>query len=187
MYRRKTIDKWVHDAYLVMFIFFILAMVPGWIKNAIAVDFVNPQPYDQIVVEKKVYIEVDEPNTVDEWVDEAVNHYFDGYKVSEVKMIMHCLLHRESGHGASDRCGDNGKACGPLQFHNPTWKAYRKIMVDRGEAVEIGDRHDMKMAIWTTVWAIKDGRAKAWGPILRDSKGSDYAACQTPSWYSSSR
>ena len=183
MYKRKTIEKWKHDAVKVMFAFSFAAMIPSWIVKATAVEFISPISNDPIVFETVKVVEVDTADTIDEMVGEAVDHYFTGTRASEVRMIMHCLLHRESGHAGSNRCGDSGLACGPLQFHNPTWKAYRKIMIDRGEATEIGDRHDLRMAIWTTVWAISDGRATAWGPISRDSQGNNYASCQTPSWY----
>jgi hypothetical protein len=185
MYRRKTIEKWRYDAVKVLMVFGFTSMLPTWLAKAIAVEFVSPVP-DPIILERVETREVVvTPQNLDIWVDEAVSHYFTGDPVrqSEVKMIMHCLLHRETKHGLSKGHGDSGKAGGPLQFWNPTWDAYRKIMIARGEADKVGSRYNMKEAIWTTVWAIEDGRAGAWGPINRDMNGSDYASCPTPSWY----
>lgn len=123
----------------------------------------------------------------DYWVGKYTDKYFDlNSQRSEVRMIMQCLLHRESGHQPHDANGphgDGGKAGGILQYHAPTWIGYRKIMMDEGLVSEIGSRYNPEQAIETTVWAISTGRAKAWGPILRDSNGLDYASCQTPSWY----
>lgn len=116
------------------------------------------------------------------YISQAVQEFLPKYK-SESLMIMHCLAHRENGHAANRHCGDSGKACGPFQFHQPTWEGYRKLMIKAGLATEIGDRYDKKESARTTAWAISTNRAYAWGPILRDSEGSNYAACQTPSWY----
>lgn len=127
-----------------------------------------------------------DPYKVDEmsvYISEAVQEFLPTHK-SESLMIMHCLAHRENGHAANNHCGDSGKACGPFQFHQPTWEGYRKLMIKTGVATEIGDRYDKKESARTTAWAISTNRAYAWGPILRDSEGSNYAACQTPSWYS---
>lgn len=120
------------------------------------------------------------------WTAEAVEEFIDTpYKQSEALMIMHCLLHMESGHTPlqeDDTHGDGGRAGGSLQFHQGTWDGFRKIMVDQGLAEEIGSRYDMKEAIRTTVWAIADGRANNWGPILRKANGSDHRTCPVPSW-----
>ena len=102
---------------------------------------------------------------------------------SESLMIMHCLAHRESGHASSDKCGDSGLACGPMQFHEDTWIRMRKQMIKQGKATEIGSRLDLKESIKTTAWAINNGNAREWGAIYRKSNGSDYATCQVPSWY----
>ena len=115
-------------------------------------------------------------------IEDAVDEFLPDHK-SESLMIMHCLAHRESGHGASNAHGDGGLAGGPYQFHEATWQRMRKQMINQGVAQEIGSRYDLKEAVRTTTWAIREGRALEWGPILRDSKGSDFASCQTPSWY----
>ncbi len=117
------------------------------------------------------------------YISEAVQEFLPTHK-SESLMIMHCLAHRENGHAANRNCGDSGKACGPFQFHQPTWEGYRKLMIKEGVATEMGDRYDKKESARTTAWAIAGGRETAWGPIARDIKGSDYATCQAPSWRS---
>ena len=135
------------------------------------------------VVEKEVIIDKNE--NVDTWIGDAVDEFLPNHK-SEARMIMHCLAHREAGHrgtGPDDPHGDGGRAGGGMQFHEATWNRMRKQMIAQGHAAEIGSRYDYKEAIRTTAWAIANGRALEWGPILRDSKGSRFAACQVPSWY----
>ncbi len=117
------------------------------------------------------------------YISQAVQEFLPAHQ-SESLMIMHCLAHRENSHAANRDCGDSGLACGPFQFHPETWAGYRKLMIKAGVATELSDRYDKKESARTTAWAISTGRAYAWGPILRDSEGSDYASCQTPSWYS---
>lgn len=133
------------------------------------------------IVEKIVVKEIPAEN-ISTWISDAVNQYLPNHK-SESLMIMHCLAHRESGHGASNAQGDGGLAGGGFQFHEATWQRMRKQMLKAGLITEIGSRFDLKQATYTTAWAIANGRALEWGPILRDSKESDFASCQTPSWY----
>jgi hypothetical protein len=124
------------------------------------------------------------PKAVDIYVSLAVDEFFTNpAQQSEVRMILHCLLYRESHHAFSKAYGDGGLAGGPLQFHQPTWEAFRKRMMERGVADAIGSRDDLKEAIRTTVWAIKDGHASAWGPILRAMEGRTEVTCPVPSWY----
>lgn len=126
----------------------------------------------------------DELCMMDFWIGHYTDKFFESpTKKSEVRMIMQCLAHRESKHNFDKGHGDGGKAGGPFQFHNPTYIGYRKIMMDSGLVDELGSRYEVENAIETTVWAIKTGRAKAWGPIYRDANGSDFATCPTPSWY----
>lgn len=119
----------------------------------------------------------DSSETKSMYIEDAVNEFLPDHK-SESLMIMHCLAHRESGHGASNAHGDNGLAGGPFQFHEATWTRMRKQM---GEP--LSTRYDFKESARTTAWAIANGRALEWGPILRASQGSSYASCQVPSWY----
>lgn len=133
------------------------------------------------IVEKETVKELPRED-IDTWIGDAVDEFLPTHK-SEARMIMHCLAHREAGHGASNAHGDGGLAGGPFQFHQETWDGYRRLMIKDGKATQTGSRYDFKEAARTTAWAISTGRAKAWGPILRDSNGSDFAACQYPSWY----
>ena len=130
------------------------------------------------------YVEVPQEN-IDTWVGKYVDQYFPKpVQGSEMRMIIQCLLNRESKHDVDKGHGDGGLAGGPLQFHQATWDRMRKQMIESGEATETGSRYDQEQAIKTTVWAIKNGRALEWGPILRWSKGLyDQHACQVPSFY----
>jgi hypothetical protein len=113
------------------------------------------------------------PTTSPADIDKFVNLYSDKYgktryEKNRIKALLHYLLLREQNYGGSDNCGDSGKACGPLQFHEPTYIGYRKIMIQRGLVKEIGSRLLMANAIETAAWAISDGREQAWGPVARD-------------------
>lgn len=139
---------------------------------------ISPTPTPQLAIIEPTIIPTATPTPDEsELIDQAVNEFLPNHK-SESLMIMHCLAHRESGHGASNAHGDNGLAGGPFQFHEATWERMRKQM---GEP--FSTRYDFKEAARTTAWAIANGRALEWGPILRASKGSNYASCQVPSWY----
>jgi hypothetical protein len=124
------------------------------------------------------------PRDVDVFVGEAVDEFFpDPSRQSEVRMILHCLLNRETKHDVSKGHGDGGLAGGSLQYHEATWQGYRTRMMKAGVATEISTRYDLKEAIRITVWAIKNKRATAWGPILRTTQGRTDATCPAPSWY----
>lgn len=131
--------------------------------------------------QKPLIIDTRETN-ISSLIDDAVNEFLPDHK-SESLMIMHCLAHRESGHGASNAHGDNGMAGGPFQFWEDTWNRMRKQMIKQGAATEIGSRYDLKEAVRTTAWAIKEGRALEWGPLKRNSEDNHFADCQFPSWY----
>ncbi len=120
--------------------------------------------------------------TPSELIEQAVDEFLPTHK-SESLMIMHCLAHREARHGESKAMGDNGLAGGPFQFHEATWIRMRKQMIDSGLSHEVGSRFDFKESARTTAWAIKNGHGLEWGPLLRGSKGNNFAACQKPSWY----
>lgn len=150
-------------------------------------DLISPIPVSAHTVEVQVKeVVIDKNENIDTWIGEAVDEFLPSH-TSEARMIMHCLAHREAGHGrsgkATDAHGDNGLAGGPFQFHEATWERMRSQMIKQGVATETGSRYDFKEAARTTAWAIANGRAKEWGPILRDSKNNNYAACQLPSWY----
>lgn len=137
------------------------------------------------VVKAVELIDEDDFKKTDTFVGDAVDEFFTNpSQRSEVRMIMHCLLNRESKHNVSKGKGDGGLAEGPLQYHEGTWIGYRKIMIKRDLATEIGSQFDLKESIRTTVWAISDGRATAWGPILRyQNKQYAESTCPTPSFY----
>jgi len=141
----------------------------------------NKQRVEAKEYNKPVVIDTRDTN-ISSLIDDAVNEFLPNHK-SESLMIMHCLAHRESGHGASNAHGDGGLAGGPFQFHEETWNRMRKQMIKQGKATEISDRFNLKEAIRTTAWAINNGNAREWGAIYRMSKGSDFATCQVPSWY----
>lgn len=193
-YKRKTIEHWKFDTLILtlLLILFIGLMYSSkqwsdkrWSESIVTPVSASSGGFDisPHVIETETEVTKDRED-IDTWVGDYVDLYFNKpSERSEMRMIMHCLLNRESVHGNNKGYGDNGKAGGPLQFHQPTWNAYRQIMIDRGIITDTGDRHDMKQAIHTAVWAIKDGRGLAWGPILRSSKGNNYAACEVPTWY----
>ena len=123
-----------------------------------------------------------EPDDMSIYISEAVQEFLPTHK-SESLMIMHCLAHRENGHAANRNCGDSGASCGPFQYKQETWNRMRRQMIKAGFATETGDRYDKKESARTTAWAINNGNAKEWGPIMRDAQGSDFASCPVPSWY----
>lgn len=152
-------------------------------------ELISPIPviaYEEKLVEVEKEVIIDKNENIDTWIGEAVDEFLPRHS-SEARMIMHCLAHREARHGAAgketDPHGDNGKAGGPFQFWEDTWVRMRKQMIEQGHATEIGSRYDFKESARTTAWALANGRSKEWGPILRYSKGSNYAACQLPSWH----
>lgn len=108
------------------------------------------------------------PPNVDELVDTYSKKYGETrYEQNRIKVALHFLLLKEQNYGGSNKCGDSGKACGPLQYHIGTWVAFRKLMIKEGLVEQIGERTDMEQAIETTAWAIADGRENNWGPIAR--------------------
>ncbi len=190
-YKRKLVPHWERDAYRIA-----LASIVGSALIGVGVMRVEAfidtfkRVYENPLISShnlnNVIVEVDQPDeNVHGWTKKYVDRYFTGYERSEMYMIMQCLLHRESGHSDGDKAGkgDGGLAGGTLQFHQATWNRMRGQMLKAGEITEIGNRYNTEQSVHTTVWAINNGNALEWGPILRDSKGSDFAACQTPSWY----
>jgi len=148
-------------------------------------------PTHEVVEVEKIVIKEQPRENVDTYIGDAVDEFVPNHR-SEARMIMHCLAHRENGHGGNpDAHGDNGLAGGPFQFHQATWERMRKAMIKQGHATEIGSRYDFKEASRTTAWAMletekprnkRSGSIFEWGPVLRDSNGDNYASCQTPSW-----
>lgn len=116
------------------------------------------------------------PEPVEEYTpteaDVLVAKYSDIYGTtadqrSRLRVVLHCLLSKESVHGANQGQGDNGMAGGPLQFWEETYISYRKIMIKAGLVNQIGSRYNLEDAVETATWAITTGRGNAWGPILR--------------------
>ena len=105
---------------------------------------------------------------IDAWVDTYSGKYASNrwHKI-RTKALLHFLLLKEQAYGGSNHCGDSGLACGPLQFHEPTYEGYRAIMIRKGLAKDEGSRLDMENAIDTAAWAINNGREMAWGPVAR--------------------
>lgn len=105
---------------------------------------------------------------IDRWVDIYSEKYGKTrYEKNRTKAMIHFLLLKEQNYGGSTNCGDSGKACGILQFHEPTYIGYRNIMIKRGLVKVVGSRLNYENAIETCAWAINDGREDAWGPIAR--------------------
>jgi len=94
---------------------------------------------------------------------------FSKNKTEEYRLtyLLHCLLKHESYYYLNQNCGDNGKACGPLQFHQETWNRFREQMLKEGLITEIGNRENPEQAIETTAWALTHGKENEWGPIRR--------------------
>lgn len=109
-----------------------------------------------------------DPGTQDVWIGVYADK-FATKKISSSKLRyqLHCLAHKENGHSANNKCGDNGNACGMYQFWAETWQRMRGQMLKKGLITEIGDRWNDQQAIETTAYAITHGMEKEWGPILR--------------------
>lgn len=105
--------------------------------------------------------------------DALIDYYADKYTASEAtkahrKALLHCLYWKESRGGLDAHLkGDNGKAGGPFQFHEPTYASMRRKMIEAGLVSHLGTRYDFEDAVETTSWAISQGRQNEWGPILR--------------------
>ena len=147
----------------------MLIALPAYSAKDHSYKVISPIPKSYIVEAKEnVYITLPPKETVDTWVDKYANKYgTTPSQINRIKVLLHFLLLKEAGYGSNKNCGDSGLACGPLQFHEPTYKGFRKIMMQKGLVKEMGSRLDMENAIETTAWAISDGRENNWGPVLR--------------------
>ena len=163
----------------------LVATLKGWnTQKIMSPPEVKPAPVEIKVQEVKA-VEEDSIISVDRWVSQYVDEFFTTKSQrSEMRMIMHCLLNRESKHNGDTGRGDGGLAIGILQFHQETWNGYRKLMIKEGLTETIGSPLSDDQAIRTAVWAIKNKRATAWGPIARWNKGRYLeATCPMPSFY----
>lgn len=181
-YKKRA--RYYRDLAAIGYLALVISLTGAFVQNKLNEPVISPiasKVFAYKVTEERMV------ESIDTWVGKYVDKYFEkNTQRSEVRMLMHCLLHRESGHQPHDANGphgDNGKAGGILQFHQPTWEGYRKLMIKDGLVGEIGSRYNPEQAIETTVWAISTGRAYAWGPVARASKGSDFATCPVPSFY----
>jgi hypothetical protein len=110
----------------------------------------------------------EEEKTVDEMISDASNKYgATRYERNRLKALTHYLLLRENNYGATNECGDNGLACGPMQFHEDTYIRNRKTMIRLGHVSQMGSRWNMQDAIETAIYMFSIGQEKQWGPILR--------------------
>lgn len=134
------------------------------VAHFITPSIISPCPETGCFV-KTVYAD---EQKVDILVDTYANKYgTTPYAKNRTKALIHYLLLREQNYGATTACGDSGLACGPLQFHEATYIAFRKSMIKKGFVSSVGSRLNMKDAIETTAWAIANGREKEWGPVMR--------------------
>jgi len=124
-------------------------------------------PFVEEIVERGTVYAKDKP-TIDELIDKYSKKYAnDNYNALYLKQLLHCVAYRESRYGYDRGCGDNGKACGIMQFWERTYINFRKIMIKKGIVHSSGNRLNYDNAIETAAWAIADGRGNDWGPILR--------------------
>jgi len=180
---RKTVPRYQFDAALLLTGALLVALTGGVINNhQMEARAAQTIEYPKVTV-RTVTVKVDDPDqNIDSYVGRAVDEFFTGHLRSEARMIMHCLLHRESGHAASNKRGDGGLAIGPMQFQQETWNRMRGQMIKAGLATDISSPENLEQSIRTTAWALKNGRGREWGPIYRELKGSDFATCPAPSW-----
>jgi len=153
--------------YIYLALLFLLVVAGSTVR--VEYEFISPLP--DRVLGKVDQIQAQEPDLcrdIDCWIDEYSKKFVKSeVEAMQIKVKLHFLVYKESKYGFDTNCGDSGKACGPLQFHESTWQGYRKIMLKEGLIDEIGSRLDMEQALETTAWAIATGRETAWGPIKR--------------------
>lgn len=193
--RAKKIKSAVKDlSYLLVSSFIVLGVVKSGqlitaqIKPVEAVQTMSSQiielpPQEKIVIKEVEVPTVSKGQLIDGYVGEAVDTYFEGSQASEMRMIMHCLLNKESKHNLDKGLGDGGKAGGAMQFWQGTWERMRRHMISDGFATEIGSRDNLEQAVQTTAYAIYKGWGLEWGPLLRTWNGAGWASCPLPSWY----
>lgn len=153
------------DILALLFFMAAVAIIGHWYVGYLESKIVSPCPKDGCIGVNIVHAQ--EPKSTSSLVDESITKYGKGKDQSHLQSLMHCLLDKESKHGANRSRGDSGKASGILQFHQPTYISFRKIMMKRGLVDYLGSRDNDQDAIETTVWALVDGRGSNWGPILR--------------------
>jgi hypothetical protein len=176
--QHKKVHKSNADKYLValgigVYAFAILGFSVPKVLHETNESFLRQFEFGQFppvafAVETKIAGTSAELQTIDEKVDFYANKFGKtAWTKLRTKTLLHYFLLRESAYGNTKVCGDNGLACGPLQFHEATYQGFRKIMIKRGLTTEVGSRLDMDNAIETAAWAINDGRENDWGPYAR--------------------
>lgn len=187
--------SWEKKVSLALMVASIAISIPNFIHGSPKSAVINPQAGVVQVAQAKSLEDtaapvVRQPATTGEMVEYAIMEFVPEH-YSEASMVMHCLLHRESGHGASKGHGDNGLAGGPMQFHQATWTRMRNAMKAQGINTPDADRYDLYEAVRTTAWAMKESKKPAnqrkgsileWGPVLRASQGKTNATCPKPSF-----
>ena len=170
-YYRKTVDirKYHLMVITLTFTFLVLLAVSMHLmsekRNA---PMVSPAPtsgFERVMkheLVKKVYAYESE---AEEYIHTYANMY--GKDVEYTKFQLYCLYWKESQNGRNNGHGDNGMAGGPMQFWKETYTRMRGQMIDLGLTDLMADRYNLKTAIETTAWAINNGYANEWGPILR--------------------
>ena len=111
-------------------------------------------------------------NNVVEYTQIALKHlpkyYPEVREQSKIMPVFSCLLRNEAGHGMNKSCGDGGRACGVVQFHEPTYIRNRRDMMKKGLAEYMGSRMDPDNAIETMIYMFSIGQGNQWGPFFRE-------------------
>lgn len=124
----------------------------------------SPTPTPTLIIQT---LEIKSENQ-DTWIREAAQKYATHDKPeSYLKYQLHCLANKESGHHATDKCGDGGVSCGMYQWREPSWKIVRSEMKSAQLIQDLGSLWDDKSAIETTAYALTHGYDMWWGPITR--------------------
>ncbi len=162
VYKWKGLTPFVKTSILTVIALMFFGL---WIIEKTKTPIVSPCPDPECNI--RVYA-AEKKMTVDEMVEYYANKFgkYPWEKLT-IKAKLHYLLLRESAYWNTKTCGDNGLACGPLQFHETTYQSFRQLMVTQKLTNKIGSRLDMEDAIETTAWAIANGRGNNWGPIAR--------------------
>jgi hypothetical protein len=138
---------------------------PGW--TVVAAPPISPVATDNMTEPPVTPTPITKKSVDDMVVASAEKYGKSDEDINRLRVTLHFHLFKESRYGAVKRCGDSGRACGPLQFWAETFTAYRRVMIAQGHAREIGSRLDLETAIDTTAWALANGRQLAWGPLKR--------------------
>ena len=163
---KHMVPKWQLNAALITLGLVVIAALFRIGVLAFNPVFISPYVEYQTIKVKEI-VEVEKENA-DTWIDRYARLYTDSdAKAEYLKYQLHCLYWKESRNGLSNDHGDSGKAGGPYQFWEATYKRMRARMQADGLVNWVGSRYDTKDAIQTTAWALSNGYAKEWGPVVR--------------------